>query len=171
MWIKLTRAVAILVLALALQGCQVKGIDCLYLLVGAAPVNTSVISVDTSVIPVDTDVVVGTLFRHVQTTISPGQATVSGKAVAGGSGPAIAKATFPSQLKFTVQQKNSKNKLLATFSFNVTMDSDGVIPVQRFPFPGLVMNPDDSLLVSVTPLDADLPTNKLKMKLKYKASV
>jgi len=73
-------------------------------------------------------------------------------------------------LKFTVQHKDSKNNLLAAFSFGVSMDSDGKIPAQRFPFPGLVMNPNDSLFVAVTPLDADLPTDKLRMKLKYKAS-
>lgn len=103
----------------------------------------------------------------IMTTVHSATATVRGSLSQAPTGVA-GLAALPSKLQLVLRHKSTGGKALDTITMNVTVSSNGLIPIQNYPFTGMVVKPNETLSVSIVPVDADLPFSKLSLRVRLK---
>ncbi|HEV8306335.1 MAG TPA: hypothetical protein VGW35_01600 [Methylomirabilota bacterium] len=112
----------------------------------------------------DTEQALETLRVRRATTFNRGVLQISGQIRPAAPG------SVPSRLTMIVRRKSAGGATLATFSFPMAVQSNGVIAIQRFAIPATVLNANDGLAFSFKPIGANLPLSNFTLNLAYQRS-
>lgn len=89
-----------------------------------------------------------------QFTLGPGTLSFVGRIL---PPPPLAAAFFPTRMRLSLVVQTETGKIISRETFDLSVQSDGRILHQTFPFPNVVIHSKEKLLSSLTPFDAALP--------------
>ena len=100
-----------------------------------------------------------------QLVMFSGNLNFSGKIVPVASGDSI-----PGTLRFQLKHRSASNAVVSTTNFDVNVQPDGVIRVQKLPFNATTLvTPKQSVELSLIPLDKPLSKSNANLKIAYAA--